>query len=41
SMQDAHHAEDAEKTDTYRDEVLTRLADLEALIRERRDQDER
>ena len=35
SMQDAHHAEDAEKTDTYRDEVLTRLGDLEALIRER------
>jgi len=34
SMQDAHHAEDAEKTDSYRDEVLTRLADLEALIKD-------
>jgi voltage-gated sodium channel len=37
SMQDAHHAEDSEKTDTYRDEVLTRLAQLETLIRERQD----
>ena len=34
SMQDAHHAEDVEKTDTYRDEVLTRLERLEALMRE-------
>ncbi|MBK0327613.1 ion transporter [Rhodobacteraceae bacterium F11138] len=32
SMQDAHHEENNEKTDTYRDEVLARLADLEALI---------
>ncbi len=37
SMQDAHHAEDSEKTDTYRDEVLTRLTQLETLIRERQD----
>jgi voltage-gated sodium channel len=29
SMQDAHHAEDVEKTDTYRDEVLARLAEIE------------
>ncbi|MAU51076.1 MAG: voltage-gated sodium channel [Roseovarius sp.] len=36
SMQDAHHAEDAEKTDTYRDEVLSRLDRLEAMIREER-----
>ncbi len=35
SMQDAHHAEDSVKTDTYRDEVLTRLTHLEKLIRER------
>ena len=35
SMQDAHHAEDSVKTDTYRDEVLTRLAHLETLIKER------
>ncbi|MBE0453678.1 MAG: ion transporter [Roseovarius sp.] len=34
SMQDAHHAEDTAKTDSYRDEVLARLAHLEALIRE-------
>ena len=33
SMQDAHHEEDSEKTDTYRDEVLTRLVELEALIK--------
>jgi voltage-gated sodium channel len=41
SMQDAHHAEDTEKTDIYRDEVLTRLTELEKLLRERPDQDER
>ncbi|SEL36487.1 voltage-gated sodium channel [Roseovarius azorensis] len=35
SMQDAHHAEDSVKTDSYRDEVLTRLAHLETLIKER------
>ena len=34
SMQDAHHEEDSEKTDSYRDEVLTRLTELEALIRD-------
>jgi voltage-gated sodium channel len=34
SMQDAHHAEDVERTDTYRDEVLARLTQLEALVRE-------
>ena len=40
SMQDAHHAEDTEKTDTYRDEVLARLDRLEEMVRaqaERRD----
>ncbi len=36
SMQDAHHAEDAERTDTYRDEVLSRLDRLEEMIREGR-----
>lgn len=34
SMQDAHHAEDVERTDNYRDEVLARLTQLEAMIRE-------
>jgi voltage-gated sodium channel len=33
-MQDAHHAEDVEKTDNYRDEVLARLTKLEALLRD-------
>ncbi|MFD1159865.1 ion transporter [Roseovarius aestuarii] len=33
SMQDAHHEEDSEKTDTYRDEVFKRLSDIEALIK--------
>jgi len=41
SMQDAHHAEDVEKTDTYRDEVLTRLERLEAIMRERSDNGDR
>jgi voltage-gated sodium channel len=35
SMQDAHHAEDVEKTDTYRDEVLTRLTAIEAALKDR------
>jgi voltage-gated sodium channel len=35
SMQDAHHAEDTEKTDSYRDEVLARLERLEGMLRER------
>ncbi len=35
SMQDAHHAEDSEKTDSYRDEVLSRLERLEGMLRER------
>ncbi|MBU3260690.1 ion transporter [Roseovarius sp. PS-C2] len=35
SMQDAHHEEDAEKTDTYRDEVFTRLDRIETLLNER------
>ncbi|WP_127113574.1 ion transporter [Shimia sediminis] len=35
SMQDAHHQEADERTDTYRDEVLNRLADIEAALRER------
>ena len=41
SMQDAHHAEDVEKTDTYRDEVLARLERLEAMMRERSDKGDR
>lgn len=36
SMQDAHHAEDAERTDTYRDDVLTRLERIEELLSDRR-----
>lgn len=32
SMQDAHHEEDVAKTDTYRDEVLTRLEAIEAKL---------
>lgn len=32
SMQDAHHQEDAEKTDTYRDEVMARLGRIEAAL---------
>ncbi|WP_299348709.1 ion transporter [uncultured Shimia sp.] len=34
SMQDAHHQEADERTDTYRDEVLNRLTDIEAALRE-------
>ncbi|MEO3413388.1 ion transporter [Roseovarius sp. CAU 1744] len=37
SMQDAHHEEDNARTDTYRDEVLTRLSEIEALIKAQRD----
>ena len=37
SMQDAHHAEDAEKTDTYRDEVLSRLTAIETVLRSDRE----
>ncbi|MDR9392962.1 ion transporter [Roseovarius sp. SYSU LYC5161] len=37
SMQDAHHLEDVEKTDTYRDEVLGRLARIEARLDDRGD----
>jgi voltage-gated sodium channel len=36
SMQDAHHQEDVERTDVYRDEVLNRLAAIESKL-ERRD----
>lgn len=32
SMQDAHHAEDNERTDAYRDEVLARLEAIEARL---------
>ncbi|GAA0297057.1 ion transporter [Rhodovulum strictum] len=32
SMQDAHHEEDTQKTDAYRDEVLSRLAAIEARL---------
>ncbi|SEO74380.1 voltage-gated sodium channel [Salinihabitans flavidus] len=35
SMQDAHHAEDVARTDTYRDEVLTRLEAIEQRLKER------
>ena len=35
SMQDAHHEEDAEKTDSYRDDVLTRLDRIETLLDKR------
>ncbi len=34
SMQDAHHAEDGEKTDAYRDEVLVRLREIERKLDE-------
>ncbi|NDW46444.1 ion transporter [Ruegeria sp. PrR005] len=33
SMQDAHHAEDGVRTDAYRDEVLTRLDQIETRIK--------
>jgi len=36
SMQDAHHEEDVERTDNYRDDVLSRLEAIEALLREQR-----
>ncbi|MCO8143720.1 ion transporter [Rhodovulum tesquicola] len=32
SMQDAHHEEDVQRTDAYRDEVLSRLAAIEARL---------
>ena len=35
SMQDAHHAEDNEKTDAYRDEIKERLETIEKLLKER------
>ncbi|MRU15426.1 ion transporter [Roseovarius sp. A21] len=35
SMQDAHHEEDVEKTDSYRDEVMARLDRIEAAIKTR------
>ena len=41
SMQDAHHAEDVERTDSYRDEVLSRLERLEEMMRERSDKGDR
>ncbi len=37
SMQDAHHAEADERTDSYRDEVLGRLNDIEKLLKARKD----
>ncbi|MCM2561948.1 ion transporter [Lutimaribacter sp. EGI FJ00015] len=37
SMQDAHHQEDVERTDVYRDEVLSRLAAIEAKLNARDD----
>jgi voltage-gated sodium channel len=38
SMQDAHHEEDNEKTDSYRDEVLARLEAIEAKLSEQNQQ---
>jgi len=35
SMQDAHHVEDNEKTDAYRDEIKERLENIEKMLRER------
>ena len=35
SMQDAHQAEDNERTDAYRDEVLARLAAIEARLNDK------
>ena len=35
SMQDAHHAEDSAATDSYRDEVLRRLAAIETRLKDR------
>ncbi len=35
SMQDAHHVEDNEKTDAYRDEIKERLDNIERMLRER------
>jgi voltage-gated sodium channel len=40
SMQDAHHAEDTERTDAYRDEVLSRLEAIEARLAARDKTDE-
>lgn len=37
SMQDAHNVEAEEKTDTYRDEVLTRLTAIEKALQERKE----
>jgi len=36
SMQDAHHEEDVERTDSYRDEVMGRLDAIEVLLKEQR-----
>ncbi|MCT4608241.1 MAG: ion transporter [Pelagimonas sp.] len=36
SMQDAHHEEDNEKTDAYRDQVLERLEAIEKMLAEKR-----
>ena len=33
SMQDAHHVEAEERTDSYRDEVLDRLAAIEGALK--------
>jgi voltage-gated sodium channel len=35
SMQDAHHEEDNQKTDAYRDEVLRRLETIERRLADR------
>ncbi len=35
SMQDAHHTEANERTDTYRDDVISRLAEIERLLKDR------
>ncbi len=36
SMQDAHHVEADAQTDTYRDEVLARLGEIETLLKQQR-----
>ncbi|MEM8776071.1 MAG: ion transporter [Pseudomonadota bacterium] len=36
SMQDAHGVEDAEKTDTYREEVLARLTEIEMALKDKK-----
>ena len=39
SMQDAHHVEADARTDNYRDEVLSRLDEIEKLLRKNKQSD--